>query len=120
MALQLDCRAAVPTPGRAAAGSEPSGVVQIIGAPVGTCGGEVKNTWRDVAAWAASKLAARFGETVRVEYFDLLDPTCPSLPADARLPLVVVNGEVVSSGGKMSIPAIRKRLEAIGLHPDQH
>jgi hypothetical protein len=95
-------------------------VVQIIGAVVGACDGEVKDTWRELAAWAGDQLSRRFGETVRVEYFDLLDPTCPSLPADARLPLVVVNGEVVSSGGKMSIPAIRKRLEAIGLHPDQH
>jgi hypothetical protein len=30
---------------------------------------------------------------------------------------VVVNGEVVSSGGKISIPAIRRRLEVMGLRP---
>ncbi len=93
-------------------------IVQIIGAPVGACGGEVKDTWREVAAWTSDQLTRRFGEAVCVKYFDLLDPTCPSLPADARLPLVVVNGEVVSSGGKITIRAIRKRLEAIGLRPD--
>jgi hypothetical protein len=95
-------------------------IVQIIGAPIGACGGEVKDTWRELAAWAGDQLARRFGETVCVKYFDLLDPNCPALPADVRLPLVVVNGEIVSSGGKISVPAIRKRLEAIGLHPDQH
>ncbi len=95
-------------------------LVQIIGAPVGACGGEVNDTWRDMAAWASDQLTRRFGEAVCVKYFDLLDPACPALPADARLPFVVVNGEVVSNGGKISIPVLRKKLEAIGLHPDQH
>ena len=91
--------------------------VTIIGAPVGACGGEVKDTWRETAAWAGAQLAQRFGAAVRVDYCDLLDPACPPLPAEARLPLVLVNGDVVSSGGKISIPAIRKQLEAIGLRP---
>jgi hypothetical protein len=91
--------------------------VLIIGAPVGACGGEVKDTWRELAAWAGDQLTHRFGEAVSIEYFDLLDPTCPALPANVRLPLVVVNGEVVSSGGKISIPAIRRRLEVMGLRP---
>jgi len=67
-----------------------------------------------MAAWASDQLTRRFGEAVYVKYYDLLDPTCPSLPTYARLPLVAVNGEVVSSGGKISIPAIHERLEAIG------
>jgi hypothetical protein len=46
---------------------------------------------------------------------DLFDPACPPLPPDAQLPLVLVNAEVLSSGGKISVPAIRKRLEAFGL-----
>jgi hypothetical protein len=94
-------------------------IVQIIGAPVGACGGEVKDTWRELAAWVGDQLARRFGETVCVQYFDLLDPDCPALPGDVQLPLVTVNGETVSSGGKISVPAIRKRLEAIGLYPVQ-
>jgi len=36
------------------------------------------------------------------------------------LPLVLVNGEVLSSGGKISVPAIRKRIEALGLTSDAH
>lgn len=88
-------------------------VVQIIGAPV-ACAEGVKETWRDVAAWAAGQLAARFGSAVRVDYLDLFDPACPPLADGAQLPLVLVNGQVVSSGGKVSVPAIRRHLEGLG------
>ncbi len=87
-------------------------VVQIIGAPV-ACAEGVKDTWRDIAGWAAGQLQARYGARLRVEYYDLFDPAVPLLPAGAQLPVVMVNGEVVSSGGKISLPAIRKRLESL-------
>jgi hypothetical protein len=91
-------------------------VVQIIGAPI-ACADGLKDTWREVAAWAAGQLAARFGDSVRVEYFDLFDPGCPPVPERAQLPLVLANGQVVSSGGKISIPVIRKHLEGLGITP---
>jgi hypothetical protein len=91
-------------------------LVQIIGAPV-ACGEGVKDTWRDVAKHAADQLTARFGDAVRVQYFDLFDPECPVLPAGAQLPLVMIEGEVLSNGGKISVPAIRRRIEALA--PDQ-
>ena len=94
-------------------------LVQIVGAPV-ACAEGLKDTWREVAAWAAEQLTNRFGEAVRVDYFDLFDPTCPPLRPGAQLPLVLVNGEVLSSGGKISVPAIRKRVEALGIVPDGH
>jgi hypothetical protein len=88
-------------------------LVQIIGAPV-ACREGVKESWRDVAQWVASQLANRFGDGVRVEYFDLFDPACPPFPPESQLPVVLVNGEVVSSGGKISVPLIRRRLESLG------
>lgn len=91
-------------------------VVQIIGAPV-ACAEGVKDSWRETAQWAARQLAARFGEAVRVEYFDLFDPECPPLPGRVQLPLILLNGQIVSSGGKISIPVIRKRLEELGITP---
>jgi hypothetical protein len=94
----------------------PRAVVQIVGAPV-ACAEGVHETWRDLAGWAGEKLAARFGEQVEVRYFDLFDPGCPPLPPGAQLPLVLVNGEMLSSGGKISVPALRKRLEEMGLAP---
>ena len=87
-------------------------VVTIVGAPI-ACKECVKDSWREVADWAEGQLTARFGNAVRVEYFDLFDADCPPLPGGAQLPLVLVNAQILSSGGKISIPAIRRRIEEI-------
>ena len=87
-------------------------LVQIIGTPI-ACKEGVKDTWREVAKWAGGQLNQRFGEGVQVQYFDLFDPTCPPVPSGAQLPLVLVNGEVLTSGGKISVQAIRRKIETI-------
>lgn len=87
-------------------------VVQIIGAPI-ACKDGVKDAWREVADWAAGQLKTRFGESVEVQYYDLFDANCPSIPPDKQLPLVLVNSELLSSGDKISVPTIRKRIEAL-------
>jgi hypothetical protein len=92
--------------------------VDIVGAPI-ACQEGVKDTWREVAAWAAGQLTRRYGRAISVTYFDLFDPHCPPLPEGAQLPLVLVNGEVFSSGGKISVPGLRARLEALGLAADK-
>lgn len=84
--------------------------VQIIGAPV-ACATGTTDTWRDVAGAAARQLALRFGERVQVVYYDMFDADCPPLPPDAQLPLVLVDSAVVSSGGKISVPQIRRVIE---------
>lgn len=86
--------------------------VVIVGASV-ACEDGIKETWREVADWAAGQLKVRYGEQVKVEYFDLFDPNCPPIPSDCQLPLVLVDGKMVSSGGKISIPLIRKKLEEL-------
>jgi hypothetical protein len=88
--------------------------VQIIGTLV-ACKDGLKDTWREVAEWAAGQLKALFGERVQVQYFDLFDSDCPPIPSQAQLPLVLVNNDVLISGGKISIPIIRKRLKELGL-----
>ena len=85
-------------------------VVQIIGAPI-ACKEGIKDSWLEVADWAAGQLNARYGEAVQVSYYDLFDANCPALSTGAQLPVVLVNGEVLSNGGKISVPAIRKRIE---------
>jgi len=87
-------------------------LVQIIGAPI-ACSSGVKDSWRDVAKWAAGQLKTKFGDAVEIRYFDLFDADCPPMPAGAQLPLVLINNEVLSSGGKISVPAIRKKIESI-------
>ena len=87
-------------------------IVRIVGAQI-ACEEGIKDTWREVAAWAADQLKARFGDAVEVRYFDLFDADCPALPDGAQLPLVLVEDEVLSSGGKISVPAIRRKVESI-------
>ncbi len=84
--------------------------VDIIGAPV-ACKEGIKETWREVAEWAAGQLRSRFGDQVKVQYYDLFDPQCPAIPPEGQLPVVMVNGQVISCGGKISIPLIRKTIE---------
>jgi len=55
----------------------------------------------------------RFGESVNVRYYDLFDPACLSMPPGVQLPLVLVNSEVLSCGGKISVPVIREKIETI-------
>lgn len=88
--------------------------IQIIGAPI-ACKEGIKDSWREVAQWAAEHIKNHFGEAVQVQYFDLFDPTCPPLPPGAQLPMVFVDDQVLSSGGKISVPAIRKKLQELGL-----
>ena len=87
-------------------------VVKIIGAPV-PCQDGVKDSWREVAEWAGRQLRLRYGETVHVKYFDLFDPDCPVLPPNSQLPVVLVNDVLVSNGGKISVPRIRKKIEGL-------
>ena len=89
-------------------------VVQIVGAPI-ACAEGVQDRWRETATWAASQLKERYGEAVRVDYYDLFDPNTPPLPPQAQLPVIIVDGVVVSSGGKISLPAIRRQVDACRL-----
>jgi hypothetical protein len=87
-------------------------LVHIIGAPI-ACEEGVKDTWREVSAWAARQLKTYFGETVQVKYSDLFDADCPPVPTGSQLPLVLVDNEAVISGGKISIPIIRSKITTI-------
>jgi hypothetical protein len=87
-------------------------LVQIVGAPI-ACKGGVKDSWREVSAWAAGQLKRYFGDEVQVKYYDLFDAECPPVPTGSQLPLVFVDNEAVISGGKISIPIIRNQINAI-------
>lgn len=88
--------------------------VKIIGAPV-ACKDGLKETWRDVAEWAAGQLRVHYGDEVSVLYFDLFDPDCPMIPSESQLPVVFVDGVIVTSGGKISVPLIQKKIEEFRL-----
>ena len=87
-------------------------IVQILGAPI-ACKNGVKDSWRVFAGYVIGQLQHRFGETVQVTYHDLFDTDRPQMPTNAQLPLVLVNGEMVINGGKISMPIIRGKIEEI-------
>ena len=87
-------------------------IVQIVGAPT-ACAEGISEGWREAAHWAAEQLSAQFGESVQVDYFDLFDPNCPSIPPDAQLPLILIAGEVISSGGKLRLTLISKAVAQV-------
>lgn len=84
--------------------------VVIIGAPV-ACKEGIQEIWREVAEWAAGQIKARYGNEVTVRYHDLFDPECPALPDEGQLPVVIIDGIVISCGGKISIPLICKTID---------
>lgn len=88
--------------------------IQIIGAPV-ACAEGIKETWRDLGLYLAGRLREQYGAAIEVAYYDLFDPACPPLPPNARLPLVIVDGDLLTNGDKLSMPAIRRRLEISGV-----
>jgi disulfide oxidoreductase YuzD len=81
------------------------------------------DSWRDTAAFARQALSKRFGNQVVVEYYDLFSPEMDRFPevmtlvatGQGQVPLVFIDGELLSSGGKISLPDIRRRLEAMGI-----
>lgn len=93
--------------------------IEIIGAPA-ACAEGTTDSWRDLTRWLTGQIEGRYGQAVSVTYHDLFDPDCPPLPEGAQLPLVMINGQVVTSGGKISMPAIRQKLTAIGISPNGH
>ncbi|MGQ9684458.1 MAG: hypothetical protein ACUVX9_18175 [Anaerolineae bacterium] len=96
--------------------------VRIFGLPT-ACATGVTDAWREVAGWARQQLTARFGQQVNVEYYDLFSPEMDRFPevlalvkeGSGAVPLVFVGDELLSAGGKVSVPDIRRRLEAMGL-----
>ena len=91
--------------------------VEIVGAPV-SCGADVKDTWRELSGWIAGQLRRRYGDAVQVEYHDLFDVGGPTIPAEVSLPMILINGEVLTNGGKISLPLIRRAIEALGARPE--
>lgn len=99
-------------------------VVRVFGIPAAP-GCPADKTWEAVTQWLATQLVGRFGAQVQTEYVDLFGSAMTRFPEVTALvtggvaspPIVTVDGKVVSAGGKVSIPAVRKTLEALGLRP---
>ena len=95
-------------------------VVRIFGT-LTACSTGRTDAWRDTAMMIGKQLRERFADQVVTEYFNLFGPEMDRFPDvlaavsqdGLTLPLVYVNDELFSSGGKINGPAIRRRIEAL-------
>lgn len=74
---------------------------------------------------ALDRLQNGFGTQIQGRYYSADEPELAEFPpalallrlGDAPLPLVFIDSELISLGGKISIPELRQRLTALGLTP---
>ena len=91
--------------------------VLVVGVP-SPAGCSPAQTWRTAAGTVRSRLAGRFGEAVSVEYAELFSPDMSRHPdieakvasGDALPPLVVIDGRLRFSGGKLNLSAIERAV----------
>lgn len=96
-------------------------IVRIFGMPVAGC--KPGKSWQDAANFTKYQLRSKFGDYVDVEYIDFLPPKWKEFPEiidlinkkKAKIPIVVVNNEVISTGGKINISKIEKYLLNLGV-----
>jgi disulfide oxidoreductase YuzD len=94
--------------------------VLIVGLPsAAACPPE--KTWRSAAGFVVQRLHARFGDEVVVEYVDLFSPEMSEhadveahIAIDSLMPpVVVVDGTVLSAGGKLNVSVIERAVAAV-------
>lgn len=83
-----------------------------------------ERTWRAAAGFVAQRLQARFGDEVTIDYVDLFSPEMAghsdverAIADGLDLPLVLLDGAVHSSGGKLNVSAIERAVAAILADP---
>jgi disulfide oxidoreductase YuzD len=94
--------------------------VRIFGT-LAACAAGTTNAWRDTAMMISRQLREHFGNQVTVEYFDVFgaemgrfhDVLAQVSRDGLTVPLVYINDELFSSGGKINGPAIRRHIEAL-------
>jgi disulfide oxidoreductase YuzD len=90
--------------------------VTVLAAPSTPCSG--KMTWEMAAAFLRERLNQRFGSQVAINYVELFSPESFAFPAvlegiqqeKNRLPIVLVDGSVVSDGTKINEGLIARHV----------
>mgnify|MGYP005855506765 CR=1 FL=1 len=75
------------------------------------------------AYFVLDRLHSIFGDQVCGRYYSVGEPSLAEFPpalalvrlGEAPLPLVFVDNDLVTMGGKLSVPELRQRLSALGL-----
>lgn len=93
--------------------------VVVVAVTGGSCAG--KPTWETATGLLRSRLHRRFGDSVSVVYVELFSPESFKLPEvlngigdeSLRLPVVLVNGQVVSAGVKLNEGLIARSIAEV-------
>lgn len=96
-------------------------IVRIFAPPMAAC--DPAKTWKAAAKMIERRLRARYGEAIQTEFIELFSPESFTHPEimqfveinAANPPYVTINGQLVSSGGKLSESVIRRELERLGV-----
>jgi disulfide oxidoreductase YuzD len=89
--------------------------------PVAGC--KPGKSWQDAAEFAKNWLTLKFSNQIEVDYIEFLPPKWKEFPniidlinkGQAKIPIVMVNDMVISTGGKVNISQIEKYLLNMGL-----
>jgi hypothetical protein len=91
--------------------------VRVFAAPDASCGHG--QAWSAATAYIGTRLRRRFGERVAVEHVEIFTPRSFEFPdvlaaieAGSSLPIVQVDGRIVSEGGKLSESVIARAVGA--------
>lgn len=91
--------------------------VQVFAAPDVAC--PAPQTWSAATAYLRSRLRQRFADRVDVEHVEMFSARSFEFPEvlaaierGAALPVIVVDGRVVSAGGKVSERTVAQAVEA--------
>jgi disulfide oxidoreductase YuzD len=93
--------------------------VTVIAVSAGACAG--KPTWQSAASVLRTRLERRFGSSVSVEYVEFFSARCLEFESvmqgiageSLRLPVVLVNGEVHSSGLKLNEGQLAREVQQL-------
>lgn len=86
--------------------------VYIFGLPDAACGQGM--TWSAAAAYVRRRLQNKFGDAVTLDYIEIFSARCFDFPevierlqAGGKPPIVLVGGQFVDQGSKISEPVLR-------------
>jgi len=96
-------------------------IVRIFGLPIAGC--KPGKSWQDAAEFAKDYLVLKFGNQVEVEYIELLPSRWKDFPeiielinkGKAKIPIIFVNSEVISTADKINVSQIEKHLLNMGV-----
>lgn len=91
--------------------------VQVFAAPDASCGD--RNTWSAATAYIRARLRQRFGDRVVVEHIEIFTArsfefanVLAAIQRGSPLPIVAIDGRIVSEGGKLAEGPITRAVNA--------